>query len=396
MTEYRYTVFNVISSTVRSNMHCNEFCYTAYMNNILLTNKPYTIDRIFRLLISALLLLGLLWLTHYLQAVLLPFALAFLLAYILNPTVNAVAKYVKHRAIALIITIGVIAVLCVGALVVVTPIIGKQMVATANTLERVVVQNNIPATIGALIPPSMLAELRTTISETNLQQILRSGDALSIIKTGANMVAPKIAQVFSGASLLVSLFATLAVISLYLFFLLLDFEKNIQDVTALIPKEYRKTVLDFFTEFNTAMSSYFRGQTLISFCTGILFAIGFSIIGVPLAILIGLFAGVLNMVPYLQIAAVPVVLFLSTVHVIETGGSIAKNCIMVVIVFGIVQLIQDAILTPRILGKSTGLSPVFILLALSIWGKLFGMLGLIIAIPMTMLVLESYKRLLQR
>jgi predicted PurR-regulated permease PerM len=365
------------------------------MNNLLLTNKPYTIDRIFRLFISVLLLLGLLWLTHYLQAVLLPFALAFLLAYILNPTVNVVTKYVKHRAIALIVTLSAIVILCIGTLVVLTPIIGKQMVSTANTLERVIVQNNIPASVGALIPTSILTELQITISETNVQQILRSGDALSIIRTGVNAVAPKIAQVFSGASFLVSLFATLVVISLYLFFLLLDFEKNSQDVTALIPKEYRKTILEFFTEFNTAMSRYFRGQTLISLCTGILFAIGFSIIGVPLAILIGLFAGALNMVPYLQIAAVPLVLLLSTVQVIETGGSIATNLIFVVIVFGVVQLIQDAILTPRILGKSTGLSPVFILLALSIWGKLFGLLGLIIAIPMTMLVLESYKRLLK-
>jgi predicted PurR-regulated permease PerM len=116
----------------------------------------------------------------------------------------------------------------------------------------------------------------------------------------------------------------------------------------------------------------------------------------PLAVVFGLFVGLLNLVPYLQnIAFIPAALF-ALVHSLETGQSFWVMMLLVLAIFAIVQLIQDAILTPKIMGDAIGLNPAVMLLSLSIWGKLLGLLGLIIALPMTFLLWSYYQRFLKK
>ena len=140
------------------------------------------------------------------------------------------------------------------------------------------------------------------------------------------------------------------------------------------------------------MNRYFRGQSLIAFCVGVLLAIGFKIIDFPLAVTLGLFIGVLNLIPYLQtIGLVPMVL-LSLLKSAETGENFWIIFGLSLLVLGIVQCIEDLYLTPRIMGKAMGLNPAIILLSLSVWGTLLGFIGLIIALPLTTLCLSYYKR----
>jgi predicted PurR-regulated permease PerM len=115
-----------------------------------------------------------------------------------------------------------------------------------------------------------------------------------------------------------------------------------------------------------------------------------------MAILLGLFIGLLNMVPYLQIIGLIPAFLLALVHALDTGGSLWTMLALTGLVFVVAQIIQDAILTPRIMGKEMGLSPAMILLSLSIWGKLLGIFGLIIALPMTCLLVAYYQRFLTR
>ena len=115
-----------------------------------------------------------------------------------------------------------------------------------------------------------------------------------------------------------------------------------------------------------------------------------------MAILLGLFIGLLNMVPYLQIIGLIPAFLLALVHALDTGGSLWTMLALTGLVFVVAQIIQDAILTPRIMGKEMGLSPAMILLSLSIWGKLLGIFGLIIALPMTCLLVAYYRRFLTR
>ena len=130
----------------------------------------------------------------------------------------------------------------------------------------------------------------------------------------------------------------------------------------------------------------------MALCVGVLFSIGFLILGMPLAVVLGLFIGLLNMVPYLQLVSIPITTVLCLVYSVEDNinfWTIWWSCMAVYI---IVQCIQDLILTPKIMGKAMGLNPAIILLALSVWGSLLGFIGLVIALPLTTLIISYYSR----
>ena len=127
-----------------------------------------------------------------------------------------------------------------------------------------------------------------------------------------------------------------------------------------------------------------------------LFSIGFVIIDFPLAIGFGLFIGLLNMVPYLQLVALVPTVLLSLLKAADTGENFWWILACALLVFCIVQIIQDAIIVPKVMGKITGLNPAIILLSLSIWGALMGIVGMIIALPCTTIILSYYKRYIKK
>ena len=141
------------------------------------------------------------------------------------------------------------------------------------------------------------------------------------------------------------------------------------------------------------MNRYFRGQSLIALSVGVLLAIGFKIINFPLAVTLGLFIGVLNLIPYMQAIGIIPMILLSLLRSAETGENFWLIFGMAILVLGIVQCIQDLYLTPRIMGKAMGLNPAIILLSLSIWGTILGFIGLIIALPLTTLCLSAINAL---
>jgi predicted PurR-regulated permease PerM len=150
--------------------------------------------------------------------------------------------------------------------------------------------------------------------------------------------------------------------------------------------------LRIFNDVAETMSRYFRGQAAVSFFVGVIFAIEFYIIGLPMAIAFGMFVGVLNMVPYLQLVGFIPTILLAVVKAADTGQSFWMIMLMAIIVFAVVQAIQDTILTPKIMGHVTGLNSAIILLSLSIWGALLGILGMIIALPLTTLLINYYQK----
>ena len=131
---------------------------------------------------------------------------------------------------------------------------------------------------------------------------------------------------------------------------------------------------------------------MVATCVGVLFSIGFLIIDFPMAIGLGLFIGLLNMVPYLQLIGFIPTILLAVVKAADTGDSFWMIMLSALIVFAVVQTIKDTILTPKIMGHVTGLNPAIILLSLSIWGSLLGILGMVIALPMTTLLITYYQR----
>ena len=199
-----------------------------------------------------------------------------------------------------------------------------------------------------------------------------------------NVVIESVNVVFS--------FFSLIMILLYTIFILLDYESISEGWVNLVPKRFRPLSVKLVADVKDSMNKYFRGQALVATCVGILFSIGFLIIDFPLAIGLGLFIGFLNLVPYLQILGFIPTIILAILKAADTGGNFWLILLSAFAVFAIVQTIQDTFLTPKIMGKVTGLSPAIILLSLSIWGSLMGMLGMIIALPITTLLIAYYQK----
>jgi predicted PurR-regulated permease PerM len=230
------------------------------------------------------------------------------------------------------------------------------------------------------------------LKRDDVKRYLTSDGMLQMGKDTAKKLLPGVWGVLSGAANVLTFITGLLVIMLYVVFLLIDYDNMSARWRNYIPASMRDDVSAFLGEFIKANNRYFRSQALVASCVAVLFTIGFSIIGLPLAILMGIFIGLLNMVPYLQIVGTIPCLLLAGLKALEQGESFLGALGLVLFVFGVVQLIQETLLVPRIQGKAMGLSPSIILLSLSVWGKLLGFLGLILALPLTCLGLTYYRR----
>jgi predicted PurR-regulated permease PerM len=185
---------------------------------------------------------------------------------------------------------------------------------------------------------------------------------------------------------------TVSLIMLYLFFILFDFERVSKGWQPYISRKWRGVVTKLWSDMVYGMNQYFRGQVLVAFCVGVLFSIGFLIIDFPAAIAFGLFVGMLNLVPYLQVVSVLPMALLAMLKAANTDAGFWPIMLGAIAVMLVVQLIQDLFLVPRIMGKRMNLHPAVILLSLSIWGHLLGVLGMIVALPLTTLLLAYLRR----
>ncbi|MFH1137653.1 MAG: AI-2E family transporter [Pseudomonadota bacterium] len=360
----------------------------------MLENKRFTFDRVIRLGITAIFLWGLIYLLGYLSDVLIPFAVAFLLAYLINPLVVLVRKKIRNRAAAVFasLLLVVFSTLAVAALVI--PMVINEIGHMGRVLSDLVNNSDLAARAARSLPPDLWQGFKELIGQKEILDFFRTESFWRYVGTTAQKILPGVWGVIAGTTSVLMGLVGLTVIGLYLVFLLLDYQKIKEGWTELLPPAHRDQITSLVREFDAAMSRYFRAQAFIASLTGVLSAVGFVLIGLPLGLLLGLFIGLLNMVPYLQLIGIPPALILGFIHALETGGSIWVNLGLIGLVFLVVQAIQDFFLVPRIMGDVTGLSPAAIMLSLSVWGKLLGMLGLLIALPMTCLLLVYYRRFL--
>ena len=348
--------------------------------------KKITFDSFIRGIISVLIIIGILYLVNYLSGVLLPFFIAWLLAYMIYPLVTffQYKLKVKNRVASIFIAMLVLlTTLTLAFVVLVPPIIdefGKVKELLTTYFIEGTQQAHIPGTIANFIKENInMAQVQNALNEENISNMIRS-------------ILPKAWSIFThSVNAIVSIFAAFIVL-LYTFFILLDYETIASGWAGLVPQKYREMSIRIVSDVKEGMNRYFRGQALVAFLVGVLFCIGFIIIDFPLAIGFGLFIGLLNMVPYLQLVALVPTVLLSLLKAADTGENFWLIMLATLVVFTIVQIIQDGYLVPRIMGKMTGLNAAVILLSLSIWGTLFGFIGLIIALPLTTIIVSYYKR----
>lgn len=348
------------------------------------TREPYTFDRVMRIVFTAIGIFAALGLIYILRDVLLPFFVAALIAYMLEPIVkwNKRWMHLKSRFIPVIVTLMEVIIVVAVFCVIFIPYVISEAAEMGDMIRKyATTQIDIP-----YISKEVHKFIRDNINWNYLSRMLSTNEWKSIIKT---TLTSSWTVVSSSLSWLISALSWLIVV-LYVIFIMVDYERLMLSFKQLVPHTQRHKVFHIFNDVKNAMNRYFRGQFLIASLVGILFAIGFLIIGLPMGVVLGLFIGMLNMVPYLQLISLPITAFLCLVCTVSTGVNFWVIFWESMAVYVIVQCIQDLFLTPKIMGKAMGLNPAIILLSLSIWGCLLGFLGLIIALPLTTLCLSYY------
>lgn len=348
--------------------------------------ETITFDRFIRMVTGIIIVALIYLLLRKLSGVLIPFFVAWIVAYMLYPFVKFLENkcHIKYRILSiLIVIVSLITALTVACLLIIPPVIDE----CARLKDIVVDYVNTSSTTTAIT-----AEIENYVKHNiNLDEITK---ALTI-KDISSLIEERVPQLFSlissSVSALMGFLGSLIAI-MYLFFILLDYEQISEGFIRMVPSTKRGFVSGVLHDVQKGMNGYFRGQSLIAFIVGILFSIGFVIIGLPLAIPLGLFIGFLNLVPYLQTLGFIPAIMLAILKAHETGQNFWGILLAVLIVFAVVQTIQDGYLTPRIMGNVTGLNAAVILLSLSVWGSLLGFIGLIIALPITTILVSYYKR----
>ena len=357
-------------------------------------DHAFTFDRVMRLALFAGLAWGLVLLLDYLSDVLLPFVTGLVVAYFLDPVTNRVQHVIKPRVLAALFTLVSITLAVFLVVRLMVPIVGNELADMGRTVSKMATDTELAQAAKARLPENVWEEVNEILKRDDVKRYLTSDGAVQMAKDMAKKLSPGVWSVLSGAANVLTFITGLLVIMLYVVFLLIDYHNIATRWRDYLPPSMRDDVSRFVEEFIQATNRYFRSQALVGCCVAVLFAIGFSIIGLPLAILMGIFIGLLNMVPYLQIVGTIPCLLLAGLKALEQGDNFLGALGLVLLVFCVVQLIQETVLVSRFQGEAMGLSPAIILLSISVWGKLLGFLGLILALPLTCLGLTYYRRYL--
>ena len=358
--------------------------------------RRWTLDRVMHFVLLVLGTVVILWLVNYLRGVLFPFFAAFLLAYIVDPLVTRLTVKVKHRIVAVLIVLAsAILIAGVGLRIFVPMVVGAGRILGV-LIYKIFDDSEWSARLANLMPGDLYQTIRGMISWEQLASAMQSLDFWNEVQNVASKVLPGAWGVLSYTGSVFLWFSGAAVIFMYLVFIMLDMPKLRKGVLKVVPLRLQKEASSFAHETDRFMGTYFRAQSLVALTVGILYAIGFGVMGLPMGVAFGLFSGALNMIPYMQLTTIPMALLLAVVYTLNTGMPFWEVAVIIASIYLAVQVIEDFFLVPRIVGKSMNLPPVGILLSISIWGKLLGFLGLLVAIPFTCLCLVYIKKLQQR
>lgn len=347
-------------------------------------SRPFTFDRVVRMVIALAITIGAIWLTGVLKNVLLPFFLACLLSYILEPFVefNQHTLKLNKRAPAVIITL-------IDGLVIAALLVYFFMPIVLGEIEQLDKMIKLYANKNVAIP--FLPERVSAVIEDkwNLNGLIEefeNGRLATWLDKGETIVSVTVEFVLHSLEWLLTF--------IYVIFILLDYDRMGKGFSLLVPEKYRPTVMQISRDVKVSMNKYFRSQLLIATCAAVFYCVGFSIVGLPMAVVMGIIVGILYMIPYFQyITVIPVsiICFIYSLNGTVDFWALLGKCGLVYLVS---QCICDYVLTPKIMGKSMGLNPAIILLSLSIWGTLLGIIGMIIALPLTTLILVYYKKVI--
>ena len=347
--------------------------------------KEINFDRFVRGLIFMTVLVAGYFLVCYLSPVLVPFVVAWAFAYILYPVVNFFQYKCRLHfrmlsiLVTLVIVIGIISTLLYLAI----PVMLEELLH----LKDVAIAYVSGGTGADSLPEVVQKFIRENSDKLRIERLLNEKDLMSGLKEALPRVWN---MLLSTANVLISIVSSLIAL-LYLVFMLNDYDRVKKGWIRFVPKSKRSMAKKIVSDIDNGMSGYFRGQALVALANCVLFSVGFIIIGFPMPVGLGVFIGLISFIPYVQLLGFFPATVLAILCSVDTGRNFWMLMLGVIAVYCIVQVLQDSIITPHIMGKILGLRPAVVLLSLKVWGYLLGIIGLIIALPLTQILISYYR-----
>jgi predicted PurR-regulated permease PerM len=308
---------------------------------------------------------------YLLREVLLPFVAGMALAYVLDPVVDRLERLGLGRLGATILILALFILTFVLALVVLIPLVAHQLAGFGANLPDYV--ERIQALIAEQSGP-LIEKLGGAAALPDMQQSIGG-----LVRQGAAWMAGFLRGLWSGGQAIISVFALLVVTPVVAFYLLVDWDHMVAAVDEWLPRQHRDTIRMLAREINRAIAGFIRGQAAVCFILGTLYAAGLSMIGLNFGALIGMLAGVLSFIPYVGSL---------TGLVLSVGVAVVQfwpDWTWIAATLGIFitgQFIEGNILSPKLVGASVGLHPVWLMFALFAFGALLGFVGLLLAVPL--------------
>lgn len=294
-----------------------------------------------------------------------PIVFSGILYYLISPLIAWLETKKFSRNSAVVLVLFLIVLLILWGVAILLPILQRQVLSFWN--EWPVYWQNIVAQLDDLLNTEAFSDLMVQVNETDLVSVLS--------EQWATILDATVGGIGSFIGVVAQFFITLFTFPIILYYLLKDGEKLPDYVFQFVPVTVRGKIKQVFSEMNEQLSSYIRGQLLVALAVGILFWLGFAIIGLDYAVTLGVLAGSLNLIPYLGsiVATVPAIV----IALVDSPFMLLK----VLIVFGIEQIIEGRIISPQILGTNLKIHPVTILFILLVAGRLAGVTGLLLGVP---------------
>jgi len=317
------------------------------------------------------------------SGVLMPFVAGMALAYLLNPVANRLQRMGINRLVACIVILAVSVIFFVVVLVAIVPLVVTQLSHFAE---------NVPGYINRLqdLARTLASEQGNLLSSwigVDIFQKLGLGDGKpadvsgpvgNLVGKGVSWLTGLLGSIISGGSTLIGIASLLVITPVVAFYMLVDWERMIRTLDGLVPVAHRETVHRLAREIDTAIGGFLRGQSLVCLFLAAWYGFGLLLIGLNFGFVIGLTGGLLSFIPYVGSLTV---LVISAILAIVQGWPSPWLLIMVLVVVGTGQFLEGNVLTPRLVGASIGLHPVWLMFALLAFGSLFGFTGLIVAVP---------------
>ena len=327
----------------------------------------------------AVLMMLALWL---LGPVLTPFVVAAVLAYALTPLVNKLDSLGKGRMprVLAVIVVELLFILAALSLVLlIIPIVAK---------EIPLIREQLP-----LLLDKLSTGLKPWLAQFGIKASFDLGSlkALALKYLNANyedMFGSLLSSLKLGGSVALTLIGNAVLIPVALFYLLMDWDKFVGRLLKLVPQPMRKAFDGFTDEADSVLGQYLRGQLLVMLAMAAFYAIGLALFGLDLALPIGIFTGLAMFIPYVGFG---IGLVLAVLAGLLQFASI-KAIVMVAVVYGVGQLVESLILTPRLVGERIGLHPLAVIFALLAFGQVFGFVGVLIALPASAVLLVAIRR----